>query len=77
MLDISTLYLILALSGFVFMAVIMIHQYNCSDSITRKHNAIESIVQQFNRKTEVLKLEVTDLKTKIEEIDEKLDTFQV
>jgi peptidoglycan hydrolase CwlO-like protein len=76
MLDTSTLYLILALGLFVFVSVIIIHQHNCSDSIARKQHSTESIVQQFTQKTKTLELEVEDLKTQIEEIDEKFDTFQ-
>ena len=76
MLDSSTLYLILAMVGFVFVAVIMIHQNNCSEIITRRHNAVKSITQQFAEKPNVLEQGIVDLKIQIDEIDEKLDTFQ-
>lgn len=76
MLDSSTLYLILAMAGFVFVAVVMIHQYNCSEIINRKRNEVESICQQFAKRTEILEQGIVDLKIMIEELDEKLETFQ-
>ena len=76
MLDSSTLYLILAMAGFVFVAVVMIHQYNCSEVINRKRSEVESICQQFAKKTKMLEQGIMDIKTKIEELDEKLETFQ-
>ncbi len=76
MLDSSTLYLIMAMTGFVSVAVVMIHQYNCSEVINRKHNEVENTCQQFAKKIELLEQGIVDLKVQIEELDEKLDTFQ-
>jgi len=76
MLDSSTLYLILSMAGFIFVAVVVIHQHNCSDLIRRKSNEVENTVQQLNQKIQVLEQEIVNLKIEIEEIDEQIDALQ-
>ncbi|MDD3310613.1 hypothetical protein [Pseudodesulfovibrio sp.] len=74
--DNSTIYLILALSGFVFVVVLMIHQHNCSDMARRKRGKVEAVTRKLQPRIEILEKEIVDLKVKIEEIDEQIVTFQ-
>lgn len=74
--DNSTIYLILALSGFVFIVVLMIHQHNCSDMVRRKRGEVEGITRKLQPRIEILEKEIADLKVKIEEVDEQIVTFQ-
>jgi len=74
--DNSTIYLILALSGFVFIVVLLIHQHNCSDSVRRKQGEVKGITRKLQPRIEILEKEVIDLKMKIEEIDEQIANFQ-
>jgi len=77
MLDSSTLYLILAMAGFVLIAIIVVHHHNCSDLIRRKRTEVKSISKQLGYKIDTLEQEVIDLKIQIEEIDEQIDTLKV
>lgn len=72
----STIYLILALSAFLFIVVLMIHQHNCSEQVRRKRGAVESVIQKLNPRIEILEKEIIDLKVKIEEVEEEIVTLQ-
>jgi len=76
MVDTSTLYLILAMAGFIIVAVLMIHHHNCSDLINRKRNEFKSISQQLTPRIEMLEQEIVDLKIQIDETDEQIDVLQ-
>jgi len=76
MVDTSTLYLILAMAGFIIVAVIMIHHHNCADQINRKNNEFEYLSQKLTPRIEMLEQEAVDLKIQIEEIDEQIDALQ-
>lgn len=76
MLDTSTFYLIVAMAGFVLVAVIMIHHHNCSDIMHRKERELVSITNQLSPRIDILEREVIDLKVELDEIQEKIDTFK-
>ncbi|MBI9079106.1 MAG: hypothetical protein JEY79_05130 [Pseudodesulfovibrio sp.] len=76
MLDSSTLYLVLIMAGFILVAVIVIHQHNCSDLVRRKSNEVENAVTQLTQKTQALEQAIVTLKTEIEEIDEQTVLLQ-
>lgn len=74
--DNTTLYLILALSSFLLIAVVMIHHHNCSDQIRRKQGELNSITQKLNPRIEIMEKEIIELKIKIEEVDEDIAANQ-
>jgi len=76
MLDSSTLYLILAMAGFVFVAIVMVHHHNCSDTVRRKRNEVKSVSTQLQMKIDVLEQEVVDIQMRLDEIDEEIEVLK-
>lgn len=76
MLDTSTLYLILAMAGFIFVAVIMVHHHSCAEDIRRKTSEVEDFTVQINKKIDVVEQDIVDLKLRIDELDEEIDELQ-
>ena len=72
----STIYLIMALSAFLFVVVLMVHQHNCSEQVRRKRGEVEGIAQKLTPRIENLEKEIIDLKVKIEEVEEEIVTLQ-
>ena len=72
----STVYLILALSAFLFVVVIMVHQHNCSEQVRRKLGEVEGFTQKLTPRIESLEKEIIDLKVKIDEVEEEIVTLQ-
>jgi peptidoglycan hydrolase CwlO-like protein len=76
MLDSNTTYLLLAMAGFVFAAVVLVHGHNCNDTIKRKSNQVHNITEQLGKKINVLEQEVVDLQTKIGEVDDQINSLE-
>lgn len=74
--DSVTLYLIMALGSFLLIAVIVIHQHNCSQQVRRKKGELESITQKLNPRIEILEKEIVDIKVKTDEVDLEIATYQ-
>ncbi len=72
MLELSTLYLLLAMAGFVCAAVVLMHRHNSADAIQRKEREVENISDMLGRKMEALEKEVVDLQLQIDEIDDQI-----
>lgn len=72
MLEISTLYLLLAMFGFVLLGIIVIHHHNCSDLIRRKRNEVRRLTVHLEAKNSVLEEQITDLKAKVDDLDEQI-----
>lgn len=75
MLDTSTTYLILAMALFICVAVIMVHHHSNSDQIRRKTGEIEDYTARLNQKIEIVERDIVDLKLKIDELDEEIDSY--
>jgi len=54
MLDSDTTYLLLAMAGFVFTAVVLAHKHNCNDTIKRKNNQVQNAINLLGKKIDVL-----------------------
>lgn len=76
MLDTSTFYLILMMVGFIYVAIVVVHQHSNADKVRRKQAEIEHFTMQVNKKMEVIEQEVVDLKIKIDELDEEIESFK-
>ncbi|BCS87455.1 hypothetical protein PSDVSF_06970 [Pseudodesulfovibrio sediminis] len=76
MLDSNTLYLLLAMAGFVCIAIVMVHHHNCSDLIRRKKNEVNSVATQLKYKTEALERECIDIQIQIDAIDDEINALK-
>lgn len=76
MFDSSTLYLLLAMATFVFVAVVLVHHHNCNDIIQRKRNAVKNVTARLDQRIELLEQQVVDIQIKIDEIDEQIAALE-
>jgi hypothetical protein len=76
MLEVSTVYLLLAMFGFVLLGIIVIHHHNCSDMIRRKRNEVRRMTVNLEAKNTVLEEHIAELKTKVGEIDEQIGILE-
>jgi hypothetical protein len=76
MLEVSTLYLLLAMFGFVLVGIIVIHHHNSSDMIRRKRNEVRRLTVHLEAKNSVLEEQIADLKGKVGEIDEQIGILE-
>ena len=74
--DINTLYLIMALGGFLLVAVALIHHHNCSQQVRRKKGELDGITRKLAPRIEILEKNVAELKVKIDELDVEIATYQ-
>jgi cell division protein FtsB len=72
MLEVSTLYLLLAMFGFVLLGIIVVHHHNCSDLIRHKRNEVRRLTVHLEAKNTVLEEQIADLKTKVGDLDEQI-----
>jgi len=72
MLEVSTLYLLLAMFGFVLLGILVIHHHNCTDQVCRKRNEIRRLTVDLSAKNAVLEEQIAELKTEINEIDDQI-----
>ena len=72
MFETSTIYLLLAMASFVFVAVVLVHHHNCSDTIQRTRNEVQSVTARLDEKIAVLEQEVVDLQIQVDEIDDQI-----
>jgi cell division protein FtsB len=76
MLEVSTLYLLLAMFGFVLLGIIVIHHHNSSDMIRRKRNEVRRLTVHLEAKNTVLEEQIADLKTKVGDLDEQIAVLE-
>ncbi|MGE4421252.1 MAG: hypothetical protein AB7D39_03065 [Pseudodesulfovibrio sp.] len=72
MLEVSTVYLLMAMFGFVLVGIIVIHHHNCSDLIRRKRNEVRRLTVHLEAKNTVLEEQIEDLKAKVDDLDEQI-----
>jgi SMC interacting uncharacterized protein involved in chromosome segregation len=76
MLEVSTLYLLLAMFGFVLVGIIVIHHHNSSDMIRRKRNEVRRLTVHLEAKNSILEEQIADLKDMVGEIDEQIGILE-
>ena len=76
MLEVSTLYLILAMVGFVLLAIIVVHHHNCSDQIRHKRNEVRSLANRLAARNAVYEEHIAALKKRLEELDDEIDILE-
>jgi|GEM_PF-1951740 len=76
MLEVSTLYLLLTMFGFVLVGIIVIHHHNSSDMIRRKRNEVRRLTVHLEAKNSVLEEHITELKNKLGELDEQIGILE-
>lgn len=77
MLDSNTLYLILAMIVFLMVTVISVHRHNTNDQVKRKRGEVEDYMNRLTQKIAVLDNDIIDLKLKIDELDEEIDSYNI
>lgn len=73
MLNLSTLTLLLAMVGFVALAILLVHQHNCSDIVRRKRNEFEYLSNKLKMKTDVVAADIENIQIQIDELDDQID----
>ncbi|OIQ51790.1 hypothetical protein BerOc1_00248 [Pseudodesulfovibrio hydrargyri] len=76
MLEVSTVYLLLTMFGFVLVGVIVIHHHNSSDMIRRKRNEVRRLTVHLEAKNSVLEEHIAELKNKVGELDEQIGIME-
>ncbi|XXJ20041.1 hypothetical protein ACR42D_10945 [Desulfovibrio caledoniensis] len=76
MLEVSTLYLLLAMFGFVLVGIIVIHHHNSSDLIRRKRNEVRRLTVHLEAKNSILEEQIAELKGKVNELDEQIGILE-
>ena len=74
--DLSTIYLIMAMGGFLMIAVALIHHHNASQQVRRKNGELVGVTQKLNPRIDILEREIAELKAKIDELDVEITTYQ-
>ncbi len=75
MLDSNTLYLLLAMVGFVFMAVAMINQHSNNDQVRKKRGQVKAVTHKLDMKIDVLEQEIVHLKVKIDDLEDEINSY--
>jgi cell division protein FtsB len=57
-------------------AIIVIHHHNCSDLIRRKRNEVRRLTVHLEAKNSVLEEQITDLKAKVDDLDEQIAVLE-
>jgi cell division protein FtsB len=76
MLEVSTVYLLLAMFGFVLVGIVVIHHHNSSDMIRRKRNEVRRLTVHLEAKNSVLEEQIADLKDKVDDLDEQIGILE-
>ncbi|MGL1862080.1 MAG: hypothetical protein OCC46_06115 [Pseudodesulfovibrio sp.] len=75
MLDSNTLYLLLAMVGFVFMAVAMINHHSNTEQVRKKRGQVKSVTHKLSMKIDVLEQEIVNLKVKIDDLEDEINSY--
>ena len=76
MLETSTITLLLVMVGFIAVAMVMSHHHGSRETIRRKKGEVEAFSDKLNQKIGIIEQELVDLKLKVEELDEEIETYQ-
>lgn len=76
MLDTSTAYLLLVMTGFVLFAVLLVQHHNANEVIQKKRREVEDRVRLIDLKLDAMAQEMDNLKEQIEEVDHDLVEFE-
>lgn len=75
MLDANTMYLFLAMVGFIFIAIGMINQHSNSDQIRKKRSHVQAFTNKLNQKIDVLEQEIVNLKIKVDDLEDEINSY--
>ncbi|MDC0336235.1 hypothetical protein OAN24_05010 [Pseudodesulfovibrio sp.] len=75
MLDSNTLYLLLAMVGFVFVAIAMINHHSNSDQIRKKRSHVKGFTNKLNQKIDAIEKEIVNLKVKVDDLEDEINSY--
>ena len=76
MLETSTLSLLLSMTGFILVAVIVVHHHNCSDQIQRARYEVKRMTSRLKSQADIFEQQVIDLQIQIDEVDEQIRALE-
>lgn len=76
MLDASTISLILTLTGFVLVAIVVVHHHNCSDEIRRRRLEVKHITHELTSKGNAYERQIQELRRQIEDVELQIQMIQ-
>lgn len=77
MLDASTIYLLLAMFSFVFVAIAMVNQHGNNDMIRKKRAIVKGFTDKTKMKIDNIEKEIIDLKIKIDDLEDEINSVHV
>lgn len=75
MLDGNTLYLLLAMIIFVFIAIAMVNQHSNNDMIQKKRAQVKGFTNKLNMKIDVIEQEIINLKVKVDGLEDEINSY--
>lgn len=75
MLDANTLYLLLAMVVFVFIAIAMVNQHSNHDMIQKKRAQVQGFTNKLNMKIDAIEQEIVNLKVKVDDLEDEINSY--
>ncbi len=76
MLDANTLYLLLAMVVFVFVAVAMVNQHSNNDMVQKKRGQVQAYTNKLNLKIDAAEQEIVTLKVMVDDLEDEINSYQ-
>lgn len=72
MIDAGTTSILLVMAGFILVALIMVHQHHCADTVRRKRGEVEAAERHFTTRIQALEQQIGELSDRITLVDDQL-----
>ena len=77
MIDTNTLNLIFAMAVFIVVTGLSVHRHNAKAQVQKKRGEVEDFVRRLSKKIEILDTEIVELKLRIDELDEEIESYSI
>lgn len=75
MLDSNTLYLLLAMAAFVFIAIAMVNHHSNTDQIRKKRAQVQAFTNKLNQKIDAIEQEIVNLKVQVDDLEDEINSY--
>lgn len=75
MLDANTLYLLLAMVVFVFVAIAMVNQHSNNEMVQKKRAQVKAFTHKLNMKIDAIEQEIINLKVKVDDLEDEINSY--